>query len=157
MIRVALYTAGFCAITVMLILIQPGATPPPMAEPMVAEAVTRNAPSFDAVRLAAPDDMRQMTWSAIARINAATGRHVAPGRPGSVLHAVVQKSLGDPSRSPDGMADAYRVRAGDSLVSIAQAIYGDANMTGPLYAANADQLADPRDLAPGQVLVLPRR
>ena len=41
--------------------------------------------------------------------------------------------------------------------SIAQAIYGDANMTGPLYATNADQLADPRDLAPGQVLVLPRR
>ncbi|MHA6324702.1 LysM peptidoglycan-binding domain-containing protein [Roseivivax sp. CAU 1753] len=190
MIRVALYISGFLAITAILILMQPGATPSnriaatappapaaqipqpaPIAQappaPVASGTVSRNDGSFAPTALpptgaVAPDDMRQLTWTAIARINAATGRNVAPGRPGSLLHAVVQKSLA-PTASPASPAAAetgqrqYVVLEGDSLVSIARAIYGDANMTGPLYAANADQLDDPRDLSPGQVLFLPER
>jgi nucleoid-associated protein YgaU len=42
-------------------------------------------------------------------------------------------------------------------VSIADAIYGDVNMTGPLFAANQAILSRPDDLKPGQALVLPNR
>ena len=41
-------------------------------------------------------------------------------------------------------------------MSIAQAVYGDVNMTGPLFAANQELLQRPDSLRPGQTLVLPQ-
>ncbi|QFS81447.1 LysM peptidoglycan-binding domain-containing protein [Roseivivax sp. THAF197b] len=142
----------------------------PTGTALEADMVTRNDAVFPGIDLSdqprpGSDDLRSLTWASIARINAATGRSVAPGQPGSLLHAVVQKSLAGrgatlpatDSTDTGGAAELYTVAPGDSLVSIAQSVYGDANMTGPLYAANADQLTYPRDLQAGQVLRLPSR
>ncbi len=133
--------------------------------PPAPDLDSRNTAAFPAMTLpqaarADDPDLHRITWAAIAQINAVTGRKVAPGQPGSLLHAVVQKSLareapGARAATPRG--DSYIVAPGDSLASIAEDIYGDATMTGPLYAANAIALSDPRDLRPGQVLRLPAR
>lgn len=100
-------------------------------------------------------DMRALTWDTLARINAATGRTAPAGRPGSLLHTIVKRSVDDAGKG--GNLERYVVKPGDSLVSIAQEVYGDANMTGPLYAANQSVLSGPNDLRAGQTLVLPRR
>lgn len=47
---------------------------------------------------------------------------------------------------------AYVVRPGDNLSAIAQRIYGDARLWRALFAANADQIANPHLIFPGQVL-----
>ena len=111
--------------------------------------------------------MRKLTWSTLSSLNHATGRETAPGQPGSLLHTIVRRSLDDgPPVTEDGLAVAegdtdatglYVVQEGDSLVSIAERVYGDMNMTGPLFAANQAILARPDDLRPGQTLVLPAR
>ena len=54
------------------------------------------------------------------------------------------------------MPSVYTVRPGDSLATIAEQVYGDVNMTGPLFAANQDSLVGPSDLKVGQELALPR-
>ena len=55
----------------------------------------------------------------------------------------------------DGVPQVYVVQPGDSLVTIAERIYGDVNMTGPLYALNQGLLVRPDGLRVGQTLVLP--
>ncbi|MBP0483152.1 LysM peptidoglycan-binding domain-containing protein [Sagittula salina] len=191
MIRMVLFALGFVAITVTLLIVQPGsrsrmphAAPVPAvsrAQPALTEAVTRaSVPAEDIARIApdeprfgrrvpsttpapaAPppvqtlgdEDMRRMTWEALSGLNRATGRETTPGQPGSLLHTIVQRSLAIVS-APDGQSAAYVVQDGDSLVSIAERIYGDVNMTGPLFAANQSILTRPDDLRPGQMLVLP--
>jgi nucleoid-associated protein YgaU len=52
---------------------------------------------------------------------------------------------------------AYMVAAGDSLSSIARAVYGDANAWERIFAANRDQLTDPDEIKPGQMLNIPPR
>jgi nucleoid-associated protein YgaU len=122
-----------------------------------------------AIRPAAPpledQEMRRMTWEALSGLNQATGQGSAPGQPGSLLHAIVRRSLEGtpaptaravaPDPTPPGGPGVYVVQPGDSLVSIADRIYGDVNMTGPLYAANQAQLPRPDSLRPGQTLILP--
>jgi nucleoid-associated protein YgaU len=49
----------------------------------------------------------------------------------------------------------YVVRPGDSLSMIALQVYGDARMWPALYAANADRIANPNLIYPGQALRLP--
>ena len=49
------------------------------------------------------------------------------------------------------------VAAGDSLSSIARAVYGDANAWERIFAANRDQLTDPDEIKPGQMLNIPPR
>ena len=201
MIRMVLFALGFVAITIGLLVFQPGGKRMPH-EAALSQPVTRAEPALDAagrggglapglsestpaivmapdtaLRPAAPaparisagdgavaDDeaLRRMTWDALSNLNRATGRETAPGQPGSLLHAIVRRSLDeglpDPARLADGTGaenSHYEVQAGDTLVSIALAIYGDVNMTGPLFAANQDQLVRPDDLRPGQTLVLP--
>ncbi|MGR3271461.1 LysM domain-containing protein [Thalassococcus profundi] len=125
----------------------------PEPEPMVA--VTRPAPPPMA---GASDDLRRLTWDTMRHLNAATGRGAAPGAPGSLLHAIVQRSLTPSGHAPasDVMPSVYTVRPGDSLATIAEQVYGDVNMTGPLFAANQNSLAGPSDLKVGQELALPR-
>ncbi|MGH1411928.1 MAG: LysM peptidoglycan-binding domain-containing protein [Pelagimonas sp.] len=103
--------------------------------------------------------LRKMTWQTLSSLNHATGRESAPGQPGSLLHTIVRRSLDE---APNGAVptatvtpQVYVVQTGDSLVSIAERIYGDVNMTGPLFAANQTILSRPDDLRAGQTLILP--
>ena len=100
-----------------------------------------------------------MTWDTLANLNNATGQDVPPGQPGSLLHTIVRRSLSDAGdgsvATRESGLGSYLVQEGDSLVSIAERVYGDVNMTGPLFAANQDALTRPDDLRSGQVLILP--
>jgi nucleoid-associated protein YgaU len=49
----------------------------------------------------------------------------------------------------------YNVVSGDSLSTIAQRFYGDANAYQKIFEANRDQLKDPDKIRPGQQLRLP--
>lgn len=42
-------------------------------------------------------------------------------------------------------------------MSIAEKVYGDINMTGPLFASNQQILSRPDDLRAGQTLILPQK
>ncbi len=105
--------------------------------------------------------LRKMTWQTLSSLNHATGRESAPGQPGSLLHTIVRRSLDeapDATSAPEAsVSDVYVVQTGDSLVSIAEKVYGDVNMTGPLFAANQAILSRPDDLRAGQTLVLPAK
>ena len=51
----------------------------------------------------------------------------------------------------------YLVLVGDSLATIAAHFYGDANAWKRLFEANRDQLTDPDQLQPGQMLKIPAK
>jgi nucleoid-associated protein YgaU len=158
---------------------------PIVSDPVAASPVRAAVTVQGNAALSVDDrEMRQMTWEALSGLNQITGRESAPGQPGSLLHTIVRRSLahevpggtsGDlraPSASNGSVlsalsgttspvpvpADAprlYVVQPGDSLVSIADRVYGDVNMTGPLFAANQADLPRPDSLRPGQTLILP--
>ena len=184
MIRLALLAIGFVAVTIALLVFQPGngrrAEPETLPDVVVTRAEPAIGPAASAPETAAlglaqtqplarpapadlsvgDEELRRLTWSTLSNLNHATGRDSAPGQPGSLLHTIVRRSLDDggasaPLPAQGGSPTTYVVQAGDSLVSIAEALYGDVNMTGPLFAANQSLLARPDDLRPGQVLVLP--
>lgn len=207
MIRMVLFGLAFVAVTVVLVVMQPGAgrlaaddpAPEPVvtrAEPVLGQAPqpVRAAAAPTPVALSAPqprqtspriatqsdlDDqsLRKMTWQTLSGLNHATGRDSAPGQPGSLLHTIVRRSMGDTSTPPPSAStgpairlraatvapaapqspDTYVVQTGDSLMSIAEKIYGDINMTGPLFAANQNILSRPDDLRSGQSLILPSK
>ncbi|WP_425100883.1 LysM peptidoglycan-binding domain-containing protein [Tropicibacter sp. S64] len=199
MIRMVLLAVGFVAITIALVVFQPGSnraarlpdmpSPVTRAEPALdtapvqdplASAVANGLVQTPAPQPAAPkpqiqpqtrvasapaaglDDqtMRRMTWDTLSNLNQATGHEKAPGQPGSLLHTIVRRSLNEPAMPAPAASAAegvYIVQPGDSLVSIAERVYGDVNMTGPLFAANQSKLTRPDDLRPGQQLVLPAK
>lgn len=200
MIRMFLFAVGFFAITIALVVFQPGAGRMARDANVPVSSVTRAEPALDvpaapapsalgseytaiakapapaqpriaAVPSVASDDqsLRRMTWETLSNINRATGKEAAPGQPGSVLHTIVRRSLDDtpvarapaqealPAMTATTVPDIYVVQPGDSLVAIADKIYGDVNMTGPLFAANQAILSRPDDLRAGQTLVLPSR
>lgn len=49
----------------------------------------------------------------------------------------------------------YVVQPGDTLVSIAEKVYGEAKAFTDIYRANEDVILDPYDLRPGTVLYIP--
>jgi LysM repeat protein len=49
----------------------------------------------------------------------------------------------------------YTVKAGDTLSAIAKKHLGDANAYTEIFNANRDQLTDPDEIKPGQVLKIP--
>lgn len=51
----------------------------------------------------------------------------------------------------------YVVAAGDTLSTIAEHFYGDASTWKRLFDANRDQLAEPSDVQPGQMLKIPAK
>lgn len=192
MIRLALMTIGFIAVTIALLVFQPGGNRRAGPDSVAGPAVTRSGPAPAAAPTSASvqfvprmahdtpiqalpaqppaasggaiddESLRRMTWSTLSNLNTATGRESAPGQPGSLLYTIVRRSLDE---TPTGTAPSarpvpnnlYVVQPGDSLVTIAERLYGDVNMTGPLFAANQDLLTRPDDLRAGQTLVLPNR
>ena len=52
-------------------------------------------------------------------------------------------------------AKTYTVKPGDTLSKIAKETLGDANAYTAIFDANRDQLSDPNQIKPGQVLKLP--
>jgi nucleoid-associated protein YgaU len=115
-----------------------------------------------------------MSWGILERLNDATGRDIAPGEPGSLLHTIVTRAMSDGlpahhaadlsrraprAQRPDDTADphdTYVVQPDDTLRRIAQRVYGDSAAFGRIFAANHDRLTSPEDLQSGQVLRLPR-
>ena len=139
------------------------AVPRRALQPQPAPAQSVAVDSFSIVPSSAGEelDMRRMTWITLANLKRATGQGSTPGQPGSVLHMIVQRSISNgesitdvaPVEGPE--SGVYVVQEGDTLVSIAEMIYGDVNMTGPLFAANLAILKKPDDLRSGQILELP--
>ena len=50
----------------------------------------------------------------------------------------------------------YTVEGGDTLSGIAESFYGDSGQSRRIFAANRDQLDDPDEIFPGQVLRVPQ-
>jgi nucleoid-associated protein YgaU len=194
-----LFGLAFVAVTIVLVVMQPGAgrlaSDDPVSEPVVTRAepaLNQAAQPAPLVAVSAPaalssvqprqqvgrtatqsdlDDqsLRKMTWDTLSGLNHATGRDSAPGQPGSLLHTIVRRSLGEAPVTPsprlrtativpavkEVSPSVYVVQTGDSLMSIAEKVYGDINMTGPLFAANQKILSRPDDLRAGQSLILP--
>lgn len=57
--------------------------------------------------------------------------------------------------APRPGGETYTVKPGDSLSTIAEHFYGDANQYTAIFNANRDQLSDPNLIEPGQVLTIP--
>ena len=53
-------------------------------------------------------------------------------------------------------AQTYTVKAGDTLSKIAERSLGNANAYMRIFEANRDQLSDPDQIKPGQVLKIPK-
>lgn len=184
MIRMVLFAVGFLAITVVLVLYQPGARRPALPATAADEPITRAEPAFASQQadpegqpaplpsrvpvpaptsggIASSDEeaLRRLTWGTLSNLNRSMGRESAPGQPGSLLHTIVQRSLEEAPQhaAQPSSENRYTVQPGDTLVTIAQKVYGDVNMTGPLYAANQSVLTRPDALLPGQELLLPGR
>lgn len=66
-------------------------------------------------------------------------------------------ALPSPSPAPLAAAQTYTVRSGDTLSSIAQMFYGDANEWRPIFDANRDVLPSSDSLQAGQTLRIPPR
>ena len=67
--------------------------------------------------------------------------------------------VADIQAQPGGASDAgstYTVKAGDTLSKIAQHSLGDGTAYMRIFEANRDQLTDPDQIKPGQVLKIPR-
>jgi nucleoid-associated protein YgaU len=64
--------------------------------------------------------------------------------------------VGDIIVSPQTAATrTYTVKAGDTLSKIAKEHFGNANAYMAIFEANRDQLKDPDEIKPGQVLKIP--
>jgi nucleoid-associated protein YgaU len=205
LIRMALMGTAFVGLTVVLVVFQPG-SPRHAAnkfdqEPSVTRvatsalndvvsasgaenrAVTPDAvipaasTASDAVEAEQPNSMRDLTFGAISNLKSATtGTTPPPGQPGSLLHSVVQRSIGTTPTAPPQTRPAepvvatapvqavpqpvpatvsYIVKPGDTLVGIARALYGDVNMASTIFLRNTDVMSRPDSLQAGMVLALP--
>lgn len=61
----------------------------------------------------------------------------------------------DPAAATAAAAATYTVKSGDTLSKIAKEHLGDANAYMKIFEANKDQLSDPDNINPGQVLKIP--
>ena len=57
---------------------------------------------------------------------------------------------------PNITGNTYVVRAGDTLSKIAKQMLGDTDAYMDIYNANRDQLNNPNEIRPGQVLKIPQ-
>ena len=63
--------------------------------------------------------------------------------------------VADIQARPGAAAQTYTVKAGDTLSKIAERSLGSANAYMRIFEANRDQLNDPDQIKPGQVLKIP--
>jgi len=76
---------------------------------------------------------------------------------GSELHKVVVAiTFGPALVNPYRGFAQYTVVGGDTLSSIAQKFYSDANLWPRIFEANRNQIQDPNHIFPGQVLRIPQ-
>lgn len=201
LIRMAMMGTAFVGLTIVLIVFQPGSPRHQASLPAANEpSVTRVAPALDQMSAPTsvataqdsvvpapapnvarqtsassgqdPKNVRDMTFAAISNLKSVTtGEAPAPGEPGSLLHSVVQRSIGTVPQTTVAPVDpvqnastrpikrpnsgSYFVQPGDSLVSIAQEIYGDVSMAAALFEQNKGVMSRPDNLRVGMVLVLP--
>lgn len=94
-------------------------------------------------------------WTVLARENPFTSAdRLTPG-------AVIRVPLGDaikpePDKPPLIPRDSeYVVRAGDSLSTISQTVYGTSRHVNAIFRANRHQLSSPNAIRVGQILVIP--
>jgi nucleoid-associated protein YgaU len=68
------------------------------------------------------------------------------------------KAKAAPKEAPVQLPSTYTVRRGETLPQIAgrTEIYNDTSLWPLIYRANRDQIRDPKQLWPGQVLTIPR-
>jgi len=67
------------------------------------------------------------------------------------------KATGAPAQSATGSAGrTYTVKPGDTLSKIAKETLGNAGAYMDIFNANKDQLTDPNQITPGQVLTIPQ-
>ena len=60
-----------------------------------------------------------------------------------------------PTNGPLHPPRIYRVQNEETLVQVAERVYGDATKYRDLYEANRDRLDSPQNLRPGTILVVP--
>ena len=68
-----------------------------------------------------------------------------------------QDVVADVKAAPGSAAQTYTVKPGDTLSKIAKQFLGDANAYPELFNANKDQLTNPDEIKPGQVLKIPKK
>ena len=100
------------------------------------------------------EDEKNQIWDALKsnpdwRQDVVADIKVRPGAPA----ASTRNSPSTPVASGEGT---YTVQAGDTLSAIAKRFYGHANEYMAIFNANKDQLKDPDQIKPGQVLKIPQ-
>ena len=83
-----------------------------------------------------------------------TGPTLPSAQPGTFELPDLLRFAGLLDVSP-GVTCQYTVVAGDTLGGIAQRLYGDSTQWPRIFNANQDQIADPDQIFPGQVLRIP--
>ena len=108
------------------------------------------------IRGEAPSDaVKNEVWNEIKRVDASyrdltADITVAPG--GATGSAA--PGQGGPSATSAPL-QTYTVKKGDTLSKISQQFYGNAGEFKRIFEANRDQLQDPDEIKPGQVLRIP--
>ena len=95
--------------------------------------------------------VKNQIWDEIKRVDPAY----------SDLTAEITVAAGAPATSAaapsPGQGATYTVKKGDTLSRISQQFYGEASAYRQIFEANRDQLSDPDEIKPGQVLRIPNR
>ncbi len=67
----------------------------------------------------------------------------------------VQSGVESTAPTVDASGQTYTVNKGDTLSKIAKKFYGNANRWHEIYDANRDQISDPDEIEPGEILKIP--
>jgi nucleoid-associated protein YgaU len=92
-------------------------------------------------------DQANKIWDAIKTVPTWSQEIVADIRAASPASLATQASTGPRT---------YTVKKGDTLSRIAKEFLGDSNAYMDIFEANRDQLSDPDEIKPGQVLKIPQ-
>jgi nucleoid-associated protein YgaU len=90
-------------------------------------------------------DQANKIWDAIKTV---------PSWPQEVVADI--KAAPASAAAPASSGTTYTVKAGDTLSKIAKQFLGDGNAYMDIFEANRDQLSDPDQIKPGQVLKIPQ-
>ncbi len=122
----------------------------PAAETPAAPAVVEIPADPAAETPAAPAEQPAAETPAAPAEQPATEAPAAPAE-----QPAVQTPSGQTPPDPTN-STVYEVKAGDTLGSIAQSVYGDARYSNVIFRANTDILQDPNKLRPGMKLIVPK-